>query len=85
VSPTDPFVNVVQKAAEEVFGSVITRVSSAATGPMNSFIDILKSPCVSIGSTYVYAKIHSPNEFAKIDLLNKTTKCICNIIEKFAG
>jgi acetylornithine deacetylase/succinyl-diaminopimelate desuccinylase-like protein len=84
VSPTDPFVNIVQKAAEEIFGSVITSVSSAGTGPMNSFIDILKSPCVSVGSTYVYAKTHSPNEFAKIDLLNKATKCLCNIIEKFA-
>jgi acetylornithine deacetylase/succinyl-diaminopimelate desuccinylase-like protein len=81
----DPFVNVIQKAAEEVFGLVITSVSSAGTGPMNSFIDILKSPCISIGSTYMYAKIHSPNEFAKIDLLKKTTKCMCNIIEKFAG
>jgi acetylornithine deacetylase/succinyl-diaminopimelate desuccinylase-like protein len=85
VSSADPFVNVIQKAAEEVFGLVITSVSSAGTGPMNSFIDILKSPCISIGSTYMYAKIHSPNEFAKIDLLKKTTKCMCNIIEKFAG
>ena len=85
VSSADPFVNIVQKAAEEVFGLVITSVSSAGTGPMNSFIDILKSPCISIGSTYMHAKIHSPNEFAKIDLLKKTTKCMCNIIEKFAG
>ena len=85
VSPTDPFVNVVQKSAEEIFGSVITSVSSAGTGPMNSFIDILNCPCVSVGSTFVYAKIHSPNEFARIDLLNKATKCMCNIIEKFAG
>jgi di/tripeptidase len=45
---------------------------------------ILSVPCVSIGSTYVYSKIHSPNEFARIDLLNKTTKCIGTIIEKFS-
>ena len=85
VSPTDPFVNVVQKSAEEIFGSAITSVSSAGTGPMNSFIDILNCPCVSVGSTFVYAKNHSPNEFARIDLLNKTTKCMCKIIEKLAG
>jgi di/tripeptidase len=52
---------------------------------MYSFVKILDAPCISIGSTYVYAKIHSPNEFARIDLLNKTTKCIGNIIEKFAS
>ena len=84
VSATDPFVNIVQEAAKEIFGSVITSVSSAGTGPMHSFIEILKSPCVSVGSTYVYAKIHSPNEFTRVDLLNNATKCICNIMEKFA-
>jgi acetylornithine deacetylase/succinyl-diaminopimelate desuccinylase-like protein len=85
VSATDPFVNIVQEAAKEIFGSVITSVSSAGTGPMHSFIEILKSPCVSVGSTYVYAKIHSPNEFTRVDLLNNATKCICNIMEKFAN
>src|ERR687889_692929 len=85
VSATDPFVNIVQEAAKEIFGSVITSVSSAGTGPMHSFIEILKSPCVSVGSTYVYAKIHSPNEFARVDLLNNATKCICNIMEEFAN
>ncbi len=85
VSPADPFVNLVQAGAEEVFGSAIISVSSAGTGPMNSFIDTLKSPCVLVGSTYMHAKIHSPNEFARIDLLNKATKCMCNIIEKFGN
>ena len=36
-----------------------------------------------MGSTYTYARTHSPNEFARIDLLNKATKCIAAIIEKF--
>jgi acetylornithine deacetylase/succinyl-diaminopimelate desuccinylase-like protein len=85
VSPGDPFVNIVRKSAEEIFGSAITSISSAGTGPMSSFINVLNCPCISIGSTFVYAKIHSPNEFARIDLLNKTTKCICKIIEKLAG
>jgi acetylornithine deacetylase/succinyl-diaminopimelate desuccinylase-like protein len=84
-SATDPFVITVRNAVKEIFGSVITNVSSAGTGPMHSFSEILKSPCVSVGSTYVYAKIHSPNEFARIDLLNNATKCVCNIMEKFAN
>ncbi len=81
----DPFVRQVQQAARETFGSAITSVSSAGTGPMYSFVKVLKAPCISIGSTYLFARIHSPNEFARIDLLNKTTKCIGRIMEKFAG
>lgn len=80
-----PFVRRVQQAAKETFGSAITSVSSAGTGPMYSFVKVLKAPCVSIGSTYIFSRIHSPNEFARIDLLNKTTKCIGRIMERFAG
>jgi acetylornithine deacetylase/succinyl-diaminopimelate desuccinylase-like protein len=45
---------------------------------------VLGTPCVSIGSTSIHARIHSPNEFARIDLLNKATKCIAAIIENFS-
>jgi acetylornithine deacetylase/succinyl-diaminopimelate desuccinylase-like protein len=79
---SDPFVNIVKKAADESFGISITSISSSGTGPMHSFSKVLKAPCISIGGTYVYARIHSPNEFARIDLLKKTTKCMCKIIEK---
>ena len=81
----DPFVKQVEQAAREIFGSAITSVSSAGTGPMYSFVKVLQAPCISVGSTYIFARIHSPNEFARIDLLNKTTKCIGRIMEKFAG
>ncbi|MGI0087416.1 MAG: M20/M25/M40 family metallo-hydrolase [Nitrosotalea sp.] len=82
---SDPFVKIVKKAADESFGTSIMSVSSAGTGPMHSFSKMLKAPCISIGSTYVYARIHSPNEFARIDLLKKTTKCMCKIITKFSA
>ncbi|HEY8140702.1 MAG TPA: M20/M25/M40 family metallo-hydrolase [Nitrososphaera sp.] len=81
---SDPFVRQVEQAAKETFGSAIISVSSAGTGPMYSFVKVLGAPCISVGSTYMFARIHSPNEFARIDLLNKTTKCIGRIIEKFA-
>jgi acetylornithine deacetylase/succinyl-diaminopimelate desuccinylase-like protein len=80
---SDPFVTQVQEAANESYGKSILNVSNAGTGPMFSFVNILKSPCISIGSTYMFSRIHSPNEFARIDLLKKTTKCICLIMEKF--
>lgn len=81
---SDPFVKIVQKAADESFGKSIVSVSSAGTGPMYSFSKALKAPCISVGSTYVYSRIHSPNEFTRIDLLKKTTKCICKIMRKFS-
>ena len=78
-----PFVSDVKNAADKSFGKSILNVSNAGTGPMYPFVDILKSPCISIGSTYMFSRIHSPNEFARIDLLKKTTKCMCLIMENF--
>jgi acetylornithine deacetylase/succinyl-diaminopimelate desuccinylase-like protein len=83
-SMSDPFVRTVKNAADESFGKSILSVSSAGTGPMFSFVKFLHSPCIAVGSTYVFARIHSPNEFARIDLLKKTTKCMCKIIRNFA-
>ena len=79
-----PFVKQVADSAAETFGiEPIISVSSSGTGPMHSFVKVLGAPCVSVGSTSIHARIHSPNEFARIDLLNKATKCIAAIIEKF--
>lgn len=77
------FVKLVEASALEEFGNVIKSISSAGTGPMWYFNNILKCPCVGIGCTYKYSRIHSPNEFVRIDLIKKTTKCIGNIIERF--
>ncbi len=80
---SEPFVSQVKNAADKSYGKSILNVSNAGTGPMYPFVDILKAPCISIGSTYMFSRIHSPNEFARIDLLKKTTKCICFIMENF--
>lgn len=82
-NPTDPFVTKVKEAADQSFGKSIINVSNAGTGPMHSFVNMLHAPCISVGSTYMFARIHSPNEFTRIDLLKKTTKCIYLIMEKF--
>ena len=82
-NPSDPFVSQVKEAADQSFGQSILNVSNAGTGPMHSFVNVLHAPCISIGGTYMFSPIHSPNEFARIDLLKKTTKCICLIMEKF--
>jgi len=82
-SSLEPFVTQVKAAADKSFGKSILNVSNAGTGPMYPFVETLKVPCISIGSTYMFSRIHSPNEFARIDLLKKTTKCICLIMENF--
>jgi len=82
-SSSNPFVSQVKNAADESYGQSILNVSNAGTGPMHSFVKILGAPCISIGSTYMFSRIHSPNEFARIDLLKKATKCICLIMDKF--
>ncbi len=80
-----PFVLQVKDAADKSFGKSILNVSNAGTGPMYPFVEILKAPCISIGSTYMFSPIHSPNEFARIDLLKKTTKCMCEIMDNFGN
>jgi acetylornithine deacetylase/succinyl-diaminopimelate desuccinylase-like protein len=78
------YVKTIEKSANEIFGDSIISISSAGTGPMYDFIDLLKAPCISIGGTYIFSRIHSPNEFAKIDLLEKTTKCMIKIIDNIS-
>jgi len=78
------YVKIIEKSANEIFGDSIISISSAGTGPMYDFIDLLKAPCISIGGTYIFSRIHSPNEFAKIDLLEKTTKCMIRIIDNIS-
>jgi acetylornithine deacetylase/succinyl-diaminopimelate desuccinylase-like protein len=80
-----PFIRVVEESAIPIFNSTIKSISSAATGPMYYFLNLLDVPCVCIGSSYKYGKSHSPNEFARLDLLNKTTKWISILIEKFGN
>ena len=84
ISTQEKIVNVVCDSAKESFGNYILNVSNAGTGPMHAFVDVLRAPCISIGSSYIFCRMHSPNEFAKIDLLKKTTKCFCILIENFS-
>ncbi|HEU4448231.1 MAG TPA: M20/M25/M40 family metallo-hydrolase [Nitrososphaeraceae archaeon] len=71
-----PFVKIVEESAREIFGNAIVSVSSAGTGPMYYFDRLLGAPSVCVGGPYKYCRAHSPNEFTRIDLLNKTTKCL---------
>jgi len=76
-----PFVNIVKEAANKIYGEAIINVSSAGTGPMYYFQNILKVPCVCVGGGDIFNRIHSPNECMRIDRLIKTIKWIGGILE----
>jgi hypothetical protein len=65
----------------DAFGNAVISVSSTGSGPMYNFKKILGAVCVCIGGSYIYNKAHSPNEFARLDLINKSTKCMANIMQ----
>jgi acetylornithine deacetylase/succinyl-diaminopimelate desuccinylase-like protein len=79
-----PFVNTVKGAAMEVYGDVVINVSAAGTGPMYYFDKMLGVPCICIGGTDISNRSHSPNEYIRIDSLNKTVRCIAIILEKYS-
>ncbi len=82
--PSEQFVRNVRDAASASFGSEpVVCISNPAAGPMHAFQKALGAPCVSVGGTYVFSKIHSPNEFARVDLLKKTAACMCRIMDVF--
>jgi len=83
-NPKHAFVSDVTDAARKSFGKYLLSISSAGTGPMHAFTNILKSPAIAIGSTHVFSLIHSPNEFTRIDLLKKATKCMSLILDNLA-
>jgi acetylornithine deacetylase/succinyl-diaminopimelate desuccinylase-like protein len=78
------YVDLVIEAAKKIYNDVVLNISSPGTGPMYSFKKLLSVDSICIGSTVLPNKIHSPNEFANIELLNKATKCFIEIIEKVA-
>ena len=83
-NPNEKIVNTVCESTKKIFGDYVLNISNAGTGPMHAFTNILSVPCISVGASYIFCRMHSPNEFAKIDLLHKTTKNICVLLENFS-
>jgi acetylornithine deacetylase/succinyl-diaminopimelate desuccinylase-like protein len=82
---TDSFVNIVAKAATEVYGKKpVVYPTSAASGPMHLFRKWLKSPVVSVGCSHADAKGHAPNENLTIEGFIKGTKFMATILNDFS-
>jgi len=81
----DPFVKLVVKTAEKVYGEkAVIYPTSAGSGPMHLFRNFLGYPVVSAGCSHPEANTHAPNENLKIRSFIKGTKFIATLISDFA-
>jgi acetylornithine deacetylase/succinyl-diaminopimelate desuccinylase-like protein len=82
---SDPFVKLVAKTAEKVYGKrAVIYPISAGSGPMHLFRNFLGYPIVSVGCSHPEANTHAPNENLKIESFIKGTKFMATLISDFA-
>lgn len=84
VSASHPFVQVVQDAANQIYGSHVLNLIYPETGPIWHLSTALEAPCVLVGGTHINSRIHAPDEYARIDLLHKTAQTMVAILERFS-
>jgi len=81
----DPFVKLVAKTAENVYGKkAVIYPTSAGSGPMHLFRNFLGYPVVSAGCSHPEANTHAPNENLRIESFIRGTKFIATLISDFA-
>jgi acetylornithine deacetylase/succinyl-diaminopimelate desuccinylase-like protein len=81
---TNRFVNIVMKAAEKVYKKrPVIYPTSAASGPMHLFRNVLHSPVVSAGCSHADPKTHAPNENLTLEGFIKGTKFMATILNDF--
>lgn len=83
--PEDKFVDVVANAALKVYKKkTVVYPTSAGSGPMHLFRDVLQCPIVSAGCSHADAKGHAPNENLTIEGFAKGTKFMATILHDFS-
>jgi acetylornithine deacetylase/succinyl-diaminopimelate desuccinylase-like protein len=82
--PEDPFVQMVVRAANEVYDRPMEIVPmTGGSGPNYAFIHYLKVPVATSGIGYPGAQTHAPNENIRLDLYLKGAQHIARIIKYF--
>jgi acetylornithine deacetylase/succinyl-diaminopimelate desuccinylase-like protein len=80
----DPFVDLAQDAAREVYGrSAYLVPNMPQTGPMYHFLHELDVPCVLAGINYIGSRDHAPDEHIRVEDFRLGTKHIAAIINRF--
>lgn len=83
--PDDPFVALVNRTAEPVYGVPMQIVPMVGgSGPNYPFIHLLKLPVVTAGVGYPGSQAHAPNENMRIDLYLKGAQHITRILKEFS-
>jgi acetylornithine deacetylase/succinyl-diaminopimelate desuccinylase-like protein len=81
----DPFVKLVAETARKVYSKrAVIYPTSAGSGPMHLFRNLLGYPVVSVGCSHPEANTHAPNENLKIESFIKGTKFIAALMNDFA-
>ncbi len=82
--PDHPFISLVSKAAEPVYGRLPRLIPMiGGSGPNHAFIHYLGLPVASSGLTYRGTSAHAPNENIRLDLYLKSAKHVARIITNF--
>jgi len=83
---TDDFVKTVVKTAGKAYGQkAVVYPTSAGSGPMHLFRNLLGYPVVSVGCSHPEANGHAPNENLNIDSFVKGTKFMAMIMQSFGA
>ena len=82
--PDDPFVALVVRTAEPVYGHAMQIMPMiGGSGPNFPFIHILGLPVATAGVGYPGSQVHAPNENMRIDLYLKGAEHIARILYAF--
>ena len=84
--PDHPFIDLVSKAAEPVYGTrprIIPMIGGS--GPNHAFIHYLGLPIASSGLSYRGTAAHAPNENIRLDLYQKSARHAARIIRHFGN
>ena len=72
------------EAARQTFGKkAVISISSAGTGPMNLFVNKLKTPSICIGCTHAFERSHAPDENQRLDVFIQGTKWVARTLDLF--
>jgi acetylornithine deacetylase/succinyl-diaminopimelate desuccinylase-like protein len=83
--PDDPFVELVVRTAQPVYGVPMQIVPMiGGSGPNHVFTETLGIPIVTAGVGYPGSQAHAPNENLRIDLYLKGARHIARILSAFA-
>ncbi len=83
--PDDPFVELVCRTAEPIYGMPMQRTPMVGgSGPNHPFVHVLGLPVAGAGIGHPGTLAHAPNENVRLDLYVKHAKHVARVLTEFA-